>query len=671
MKIAIHNSFAGKPCAETELSRRICLAANNIDWQAIEVSDPIEINDFHPDFVLVMHFNTPKLWKFPTYGCMWNPPIFFDRYELLISELEKFSNTKKDAIKMKYANVFTYDGYLSSSQKVDDWLHTHLSKTAKQFFIAPFFTSCNQTEYVAPSIQDPRLVYVGINWDGARFKQLFQGLDSKEFMEVYGNKWNYLKKSYKGVLPFDGVSVLDTLRRAGVGLCLHKTEHRDAETPSMRIFEIVASGAIAICGEHKFIRNAFGDTVLYVDTNAGIDEQIRQISNHIDWIKNYPQAALAMSEQAHAIFLKSYTFEQLLLGIVPHHQDLIQKKGFVKSNFEPQFLPKQIQFIVRIGDHNLSMIKRCLDSIVNQTYGNVAVILVQYKEVVGLSELLQEYTRLIPIKLIISECTGFRSSQLKDGIKAVTSPYFGILDGDDIIFPNHAFVLIELLEKYEFAGVAYSGAIKVLEDNNSIDKELAYFQDFDLKKIAQFQKFFTSNSFIARSILDVDIYKEDPKLAVAEDFFLVLQLCQKSIFVFSYETTCEFYWRINNIDNATLSYNNLIKIDLKKPVLKDIDQVTNRLLEMFWNEDFIQVINGDSYLREVPLIKPEIKKVKLSEYRFSKSEKLLGAEKNVSSFSIYNFLRTVYLRLSKGGNFNKNPNLIGRFLVFIKNSYIK
>jgi len=149
-------------------------------------------------------------------------------------------------------------------------------------------------------------------------------------MQVYGNEngWQYLTSSYKGALLFDGVAVVKTLNQAGVGLCLHRDEHCKAHIPSMRIFEIAASGAIAICDEHPFIQENFGDSVLYLSSNLNTDERLQQISEHLRWIKNNPKKALEMSREAHRIFVDNFSLEKLLLGLLPYHKQLIEKKGF-------------------------------------------------------------------------------------------------------------------------------------------------------------------------------------------------------------------------------------------------------------------------------------------------------------------------------------------------------
>lgn len=276
MKVAIHNSFFGQVCAEKELARRISLAGENIGWEILETGSSSFIRDFNPDFVLALHFSMPKLTGFPTYGCMWNPPVFFDKYDKSINKTD--CSTK---------NIVSYDAYLSSSLLMNEWINDILAYKEKKIFIAPFYTSCNQTNYRVPKLDNPRLIYIGTNWDGFRFQELFKKLDLNDFLSIYGasSGWSYINNSYKGVLPFDGISVLQSLTEAGIGLCLHKEEHCKFGIPSMRIFEIVASGAIAICGDHPFIRENFSDCVLYLDDDLNNTQKAEQISEYVDWIK--------------------------------------------------------------------------------------------------------------------------------------------------------------------------------------------------------------------------------------------------------------------------------------------------------------------------------------------------------------------------------------------------
>ncbi|HIK39064.1 glycosyltransferase [Thermoleptolyngbya sp. M55_K2018_002] len=567
MKLAIQNPFFDKPyIAEVEMSRRLALAAENIGWQAVEVQTAAEIRAAQPDCVIVLHHWTPKVAPVPTYLCMWSPPEFFEGTDRLIT------------------NTLSYDGYLIGSRVVDRWLHHLLCHTPKRYFKSPFYTSAPKTAYRPPDLSQPRLVYLGSNWDGPRFKQLFEGLDQQPYMDVYGNPdgWTYLNQTHRGALPYDGNSVFEAIHSAGVGLCLHREEHRQAEMPSMRIFEIAAAGAVAICSDHAFIREAFGDTVLYIDADADPAEQVEQISQHMAWIAQHPQQAEALAAAAHEIFIQHYTLEKHLLDLLPHHEALLTDKGF--KGFVPAPMsaqpPAQVQVIVRVGGRPLSYIRRALDSLAAQTYPNIGVILVEYQPVLGLDEaFLGHYGDRLQFRRLASPAP-CRSTTLWTGLRAVDAPYFAILDDDDAIHPNHLHTLVKILEQQSNIGVAYSGTLKVLESGSpetlhQMDTiTLPYFQPFRLQDLLELRNFMPPNSYVVRRQLLQDILDRDPLLDLGEDFCLVLMLCQRAEFCFSYEATAEVYWRSDTQDNASYS---------GKVAWRD---AMRRLRLMFWKQEF-------------------------------------------------------------------------------------
>jgi hypothetical protein len=545
LRIAIHNHYAGQEVAETEFSRKICQAASNLGWEAVEVGGVAPINQFHPDFVLALHFRTPKLTQYPTYGSMVTPPAYFVHDDRFVK------------------NILSYDGYFSSSDHITSWLRDILYQTGKKYLVSPFYTSCQSVSYLPPHISQPRLLYVGTNWDGPRHQELFRQLDATPSLDVYGPRgvWSYLHQSYRGVLPFDGSSIFEALNQAGVGLCLHRAEHCAAGTPSTRIFEIAASGAIGICQEHPFIRRAFGDSVLYFDDAANSEQAASQIAEHMRWIKENPEQALRLSKKAYDVFTRDYTLEKLLSDVVPHHQRLVEQKGFAISPARRSPKGKTVQFIVRVGERSTRYIRRALDSLAAQTEGRVGALLVRYAEVPGISELREQYADKLAVEIVDSPRTGFRSTQLWAGLNKVSAEYFGILDDDDVIHPNHVHSLLRVLGQSEKCGVAYSGSIRVWEadQQGSIavpgdaapaePAELTYFEPFDLNRLVALQNFITSNAFIAKASL-LESLGGDPRLPVLEDLFLLLQLCRHTDFEFSYEATCEFYWRDHKKDNT-------------------------------------------------------------------------------------------------------------------------
>ncbi len=551
MRIAIQNPFAGQLVAETELSRRIFLAAINLGWEAIEVCTSTEIKAFQPDFVIALHNNSPKLSECPTYGCMWNPPSFFEGTEKYVK------------------NVLSYDGYLTSSKAIDRWLHHLLYNTPKVFFTAPFYTSCSQNQYQAPKLENPCLAYLGSNWDGLRFQELFEGLDHQDYMEVYGNPngWKHLTHAYKGVIPYDGESVLQTLNQAGVGLCLHREEHRQAALPSMRIFEIVASGAIAICGNHPFIQETFGNSVLYIDSDASYTTQIEQISSHMQWIKDNPEAALERSVKAHSIFLKTYALEKLLLNLLPYHQTLVQQKGFVLS--EPSLPQKNfpaIQIILNYDSQSPDKLAHSLYQVSRQVYSNCSVTLVKSADE-NVDRFLSDYSERLLIQTVEIEDFGYSSSRLWRGLEAIASTncdYFIILDTACSIYPNHIQTLVSLLDRTNL-DAGYSSAL-----SEANDEELINFYPYDLEQILAFEKRIDlSGLLIRRSLLDAD-FLTDPQLNGVEDLCLLLNMIKRTPLIFSYELT----YAAPNLNSDLLLE------------MQDWSSELSRLKFIFWHQEF-------------------------------------------------------------------------------------
>ncbi|HEY9641311.1 MAG TPA: glycosyltransferase family A protein [Coleofasciculaceae cyanobacterium] len=505
MKVAIQNPFAGQFVAETELSRRICLAANRLGWETAEVQTSAEIKACQPDFVIALHNNSPKLAEYPTYGCMWNPPSFFEGTEKYVK------------------HVLSYDGYLTSSPAIDRWLHHLLYPTPKVFLTAPFYTSCPQNQYQPPDLATPRLVYLGSNWDGLRFQELFEQLDHQDYLQVYGNPdgWRYLHHAYQCALPYDGESVLRALNQAGVGLCLHRQEHRQAALPSMRIFEIVASGAIAICGEHPFIRAAFGDSVLYLDPDAPWSEQVKQISSHMQWIKAHPTQAMQLSAQAHQIFLQHYALEKLLAHLLVQHQAFIQP-----DSDQPH--KSSVQIILRSPYQDPDALANALHHIAQQTYRPCKAIVVQS----AASAAIPLPASALPIKSVQAAST-FASSSLWAGLQAIDADYFAILNPADYLYPNHLQTLVALLDQHPEVGAVYSGGLQPLPE------ALICFQPFHLDQLLTLQlPIPLSGILIRRSLLDA-ILLEDPQLDEFADLCLLLHLAQRTPLLFSYAVTYE------------------------------------------------------------------------------------------------------------------------------------
>ncbi len=228
-----------------------------------------------------------------------------------------------------------------------------------------------------------------------------------------------------------------------------------------------------------------------------------------------------------------------------------------------------VEVIVGIGGRNLSYIERCLDSLATQSYPNLGLILVSYRDVPGIDALLGKYrSRFNSIKQIASNPTGFRSTALWDGMRAVDGAYFCNQDDDDTLHRNHISSLVSLLEDNKDYHVAYSGCVQVQDDtghyydqinfNGPIGSEikenrsLVFLDRFERKRILRFDNFVQSNTWLGRKSVLQENDLVDPKLVVVEDVYLYLIFLRRGDFLFSWSATANWHWRSTSMDNSMM-----------------------------------------------------------------------------------------------------------------------
>jgi phosphoglycerol transferase len=242
--------------------------------------------------------------------------------------------------------------------------------------------------------------------------------------------------------------------------------------------------------------------------------------------------------------------------------------GYYDIDSKPDAEPK-VEVIVRIGGRGLDYIERCLNSLAVQSHRNLGLILVYYREVAGLDLLLEKYkTNFVSIKQIASRPTGFRSTSLWDGIRAVDAKYFCNQDDDDTIHRNHISSLVSLLESQNDYHVAYSGCVKVQDEPGHYyqqinfagpigaeikeNRHLVFFDPFQRHRMLRFDNFVQSNTWLARKSVLQERDLADPKLTVAEDMYLYFLFLRRGDFLFSWRVSANWHWRSTTKDNSMM-----------------------------------------------------------------------------------------------------------------------
>jgi glycosyltransferase involved in cell wall biosynthesis len=555
LKFAILNPFP--EAAEMGSAYRMARAADKIGMKAVVCGNTDDVIASDPDFVIAMHHFVGKLTDHITFGYMCNPPVFFD----------------EDPFSLR--NVLSYDGWLNSHGAVSK-LHSDLSSAISRTIPSCYFIMSSHVPKLSPVIPKTandvfELCYVGANWDGPRFRNVFEHLSRRKAINIYGpaKAWEHCPSSYVGEVPWDGHSVFNVIRRHGVYLCLHKTEHRTAGVVNMRAFEGAAAGAVLICDNHPAIRECFGDNVYYVNMDADHYSICEQIEERISEINRDRSLAVKKARACHDIFKSKYCYEVLLRNVVQLYDQVKDSRSSCGNGTSNPL----VSYIVRAGLRPPSLLERCLQSIANQTYRNIEVVVVIVSSMFPQEETIERF-RLNGLSIKVVEANGaIRGEAIERGLRTATGKYLGIVDDDDVIFSDHTSTHADVLEKCPNVAMSHGGAVRVWSGERTgylelFDRKfckaqfeptrerrrLNYFDVMTDKVWMEMNNVITSNSFLVRSEVFEEIRTIKHDLAVVEDYSLISELWKSGRGIRqAWRVTSAYYWEDHLEDNVTFN----------------------------------------------------------------------------------------------------------------------
>ena len=560
MKICVIDAFPSLPySAEREFIRRLQIVGQRLGIEIIPVVTSSSIEAHRPDFVLATHEFSAKLTSFPTYGALWSPPKYFEG----------------DIVRMR--NIFSYDGYVIGSDCVRTFLneslsaYPYLAKPISDFCMLPTCPAQPQLDAVS---QDRSLIYSGVHWDGDRHRELFLALHKSKQINLYGPRkaWKHLRHSYRGVIPFDGDSLFSVIAKHGISLCIHRDEHIESDTPSMRLFEAASVGSLIIADHIPFARREFGDSIFHLDPHFTDAEKAAFIASKITWARDHPREADEMAQASRQIFEARWSLDILLLKLIDFHCSAFSGARDLYSSVGTTSVSTKIDVIIRCGSRPIETIQRSVNSVLAQMGVNPRVLLVDFSDNHQIEILASSYgERVVYVK---SRRSGFRSTALWDGLANVSADYFALLDDDDTVQPSHWHQLISALRydlDYEKRLFAYSGVIRVEEDGAYVSaahhvgslgtkieecRELYFMDRFDLDRLLIYDNYIQSNAWVAnRALLDaIDFSKlDDPRLLVAEDVYLYLLFLSVTDFLPVFVQTANWHWRSKSGENSMIA----------------------------------------------------------------------------------------------------------------------
>lgn len=322
--------------AEYEVIQRIVSAGQNIGcdvyvvdndgyplWSTID--EPLRSNERitqdECDFVISLHFESPRLYDIFSYVALWNPPEFY--------HLFGYQKTSE--------RLVSHNDVLSCHSDMADDHALNLFRGFERHLPKPFPTLFHSLPkpYLEPRVSgQSRLFYIGINWERitgekGRHHDLLERLDNEDLIDIYGPEeflgvqpWRGFK-NYKGSVPFDGKSVLPAISEAGICLAFSAAAHQRAGIMSNRLFEGLAAGAVVIANPHPFIDKYFADCVYVIDDQVDSAELADRVRDKVLEIRRNPAEALERARVGQQRLKEKFSLEFCLEALIAAHSERV------------------------------------------------------------------------------------------------------------------------------------------------------------------------------------------------------------------------------------------------------------------------------------------------------------------------------------------------------------
>ena len=313
MRVGVVRYWAGRPAAEHEVIARLKKSAKARGHAIVDLNPDgslLKVPGMVPpdlDFVLNLHFSSPKCRDIPHVGVLWNPIEFYHLF----------------GYKPHFANQLSFD-YLATCGAGP--VERAVAPLRPDLLAAglPVLNHTVPADYLEPQrMTDRRLFYIGINWErtsgaAGRHSTLLGLLDEAKITKIYGPReidgvapWAGYR-TYESDVPFDGRSVIEAIASSGAALIVSSAAHYRDGVMSCRPFEAAAAGVPLISEHHPFMVQHFGDAALFFDETAPVEEQAEEIIEIIRSLNRDPDSAIQMARRAQEIVRAKFNLDDQL-----------------------------------------------------------------------------------------------------------------------------------------------------------------------------------------------------------------------------------------------------------------------------------------------------------------------------------------------------------------------
>ena len=273
-------------------------------------------------------------------------------------------------------------------------------------------------------------------------------------------------------------------------------------------------------------------------------------------------------------------------------------------------------------------LRKCIDSIINQTYRNLQIILVNDGSTDGCLDICKEYVSLDTRVNIVDKKNGGLSSARNAGMKVAEGSFFAFIDSDDWILETTFEKMIKK-QKIHNADLVVCGKMNYIEKTNQYVHGNLFEQDTccnkeDAIKLLLLKSVSAWNKLYKRSLFEDICY---PEGRIGEDSHIILRLLNKCSKV---EIISEELYIYNVRENSIMSspfkdkdinmlednVNHYIEISKNYNQIIDVGEyniflisviLLNKISRLSWKD----VLKNSKYINEC---RTELKNIKKSLY---------------------------------------------------------
>lgn len=197
-------------------------------------------------------------------------------------------------------------------------------------------------------------------------------------------------------------------------------------------------------------------------------------------------------------------------------------------------------------------IKKCIESVINQTYTKLEIILVDDGSPDKCGDICNEYSKKDTRIKVIHKENGGLSDARNAGIKEATGKYIAFIDPDDYVDSNYIKILYENIINTD-SDISICFFKEVSEDNNILNKETITNNVTSFNRRETFNNLYIDkyalNTVVAwNKLYKIELWKDIvyPKDKIHEDEFVIHKLIQKCNKVVYTDAVLYYYVQHNN-----------------------------------------------------------------------------------------------------------------------------